>query len=239
MSIHKKIGLATIIALGLAACGGGGGGTPSTASTATAQFASANQTSNAAQGSKAAAYDENFTINLGGKAYKVAELEQGKVLTLADADSGESSRIYRQQYSIITSSMPKGGQDAPLLMTVNKIRGAFTQVLPTQGTYNYQGKAFSRTEEGALAYSVNFDKGTGSGKVSGFKEFRDITLQEAKLGPVLFNQEGLRGKGFAGKTDLGDDYRLALFGKNAEEIGGMVYHSTGEIGVAGKLIDKK
>ncbi|MDO1510959.1 MULTISPECIES: factor H binding protein domain-containing protein [unclassified Neisseria] len=203
---------------------------------------------------------QNYSVTINGHTHKgggkiVLDDFQKSNLSVVDSNNGGTIRAYRQNHSIIAGYLGQPSMTTPQLLTIGLIKGDFTETLPTQGTYTYQGTAFSGTETGKLDYSVNFDKRTGSGKVSGFKEISDIALKEGNIGNLMIDNKldgsGLQKvRGIVGKTEYSvvengnrvkreEDYRLVFFGPNAEEIGGKVFHSAGEIGIAGKVTGKK
>ncbi|VEJ20427.1 factor H binding protein domain-containing protein [Neisseria animaloris] len=203
---------------------------------------------------------QNYSVTINGHTHQgggkiVLDDFQKSNLSVIKSNNGGTIRAYRQNHSIIAGYLGQPSMTTPQLLTIGLIKGDLTEALPTQGTYTYQGKAFSGTETGKLDYSVNFDKRTGSGKVSGFKEISDIVLKEGSIGNVMIDNQldgsGLqKAQGIIGKTEYSvvengnrvkreEDYRLVFFGPNAEEIGGKVFHATGEIGIAGKVTGKK
>lgn len=254
--IHKKIVLATFIALGMAACGGGGGGSPSTGATSNVQMRSVQaepvlenvsaNPENAATGTKTSINVDTIKLSLGGKEHDLSKVQQAGVVDLT-----ETARAYRQAYSVVAGSFamqPTGGgdpevqsPDMKMPLHVGFIGGEATQTLPTSGKYAYNGAAFDQNEVGQLSYNVDFDKRVGSGQVSGMSVTGNIELKEAKIGHNAIHNDAdgsltlthsIQGKT---RSDLGEgDYHVSFFGPNAEEVAGMVYHQKGEIGVAGK-----
>ena len=87
-----------------------------------------------------------------------------------------------------------------------------------------------------MAYSVDFDSGKGSGKITGLDS--DIHLNEAEIKKMSYtNKETdrttINGHGIEGSSNRGS-YRLGFFGPDAEEIVGTVDDKkNGEIGFAG------
>lgn len=112
------------------------------------------------------------------------------------------------------------------------VKGNTTKNLPSAGQYAYSGIASDGSNQGALAYSVDFDTRTGSGKITGIGS--EISLNEADIQASSYTNEvdnsTISGYGISGTSNRGD-YRLGFFGPNAEEIVGTV--NNGEIGFAG------
>ena len=155
------------------------------------------------------------------------------------------AHIYRQNYSLIAGITPTGltlnGEseklDADDDDTNILIKGYTTQNLPTAGKFDYSGIASDGDKKGKLAYSVDFDSGKGSGKITGLDS--DIHLNEAEIKKMSYtNKETdgttIKGHGIEGSSNRGGSYRLGFFGPNAEEIVGTVDdRNNGEIGFAG------
>ncbi|MDO5068661.1 MAG: factor H binding family protein [Neisseria zoodegmatis] len=254
MSIHKKIGLATFIALGLAACGSGGSDGPSAAATPNADIRAAKAelaAVNAGEVGKTTFKVNDYTIKLGETTHKVADMQKGAVVDLQNGN--ENVRAYRQAYSIVAGKFDvkniTGGSAENSVetlkdpMTVGLINGEATQTLPTTGKYTYNGAAFSNSETGRLTYNVDFDKKVGSGAVTGLVQTGDIKLEEAAFKHNAWSNDldgtSVRAHGIAGKVSKGTesvgDYSLNFFGQNAEEVAGVVYHNqVGNIGIAGQ-----
>ena len=120
-------------------------------------------------------------------------------------------------------------------MVIDTVSGYATQILPTAGTYNYAGVAFTQNEQGKLNYSVNFDEKTGSGSISGITAAGNITLNKGNIEP--YNSTDLNGTQYTGlgitstatseKAGSGN-YHLGFFGPNAEEVAGVVEDSNGD-----------
>ena len=154
------------------------------------------------------------------------------------------AHIYRQNYSLIAGITPTGltlnGEseklDADDDDTNILIKGYTTQNLPTAGKFDYSGIASDGDKKGKLAYSVDFDSGKGSGKITGLDS--DIHLNEAEIKKMSYtNKETdgtiINGHGIEGSSNRGS-YRLGFFGPEAEEIVGTVDdRNNGEIGFAG------
>ncbi|UOO77448.1 factor H binding family protein [Neisseria sp. Dent CA1/247] len=251
MSIHKKIGLATFIALGLAACGSGGSDGPSAAATPNAaiQPAKIEQVANAGSAGKTVFKVNEYTIKLGETTHKVADMKKGEVVNWKDGNN--NVRAYRQAYSVVAGKFDlfpiadEGGKVADTIdmpMEVALINGEATQKLPTEGKYTYKGAAFGRNETGSLTYNVDFEKRVGSGTVTGLNETGTIELKEAgivhtaitnALDGTQVRAHGVRGETMSEKLGRGD-YNLHFFGNNAEEVAGKVMQKKGSIGIAGQ-----
>ena len=167
--------------------------------------------------------------------------------------SGGSIRAYRQQHSIIagylgaerTIGKDNDGKDIKIRepMRIGLVTGSPTQTLPETGKYTYSGQAFGDSGTGRLNYQVDFDARKGSGSITGIEETGNITLNEADIKNVVYDNplDGTRivGKGIEGSAQTekkgSGDYALTFFGADAEEIGGKVYHAGGEIGVGGAV----
>lgn len=167
--------------------------------------------------------------------------------------SGGSIRAYRQQHSIIagylgaerTIGKDNDGKDIKIRepMRIGLVTGSPTQTLPETGKYTYSGQAFGDSGTGRLNYQVDFNTRKGSGSITGIEETGNITLNEADIKNVVYDNplDGTRvvGKGIEGSAQTEKkgrgDYALTFFGAEAEEIGGKVYHAGGEIGVGGAV----
>ncbi|OSI36484.1 factor H binding protein domain-containing protein [Neisseria dumasiana] len=256
MSIHKKIALATLITLGMAACGGGGSGSPSTAATSHADIqgvkaALAAENTNKEEAKKTSQNLSDYTVTLAGVQHNVGKMAKNELVE--GVNGKEAFRAYRQAYSVVAGSFAlqptTGGDpddnspDMKMPMQVKLINGEATQTLPTAGKYTYNGAAFSNSETGRLTYNVDFDKKVGSGKITGINETGTIDLHETAFSNGAISNAADSSKvvvthAIEGKTHsekLGEgDYNLSFFGPKAEEIAGQVFHKKGEIGVIGK-----
>lgn len=164
-------------------------------------------------------------------------------------------RLYKQQYSVVIgdnlekhSSIKQG--TLPLTGNEYHIEDAQGQLtpfeqLPKAGKFTYNGSAFTANEAGKLTYTVDFDKGEGSGSISGLSRFGDINLHTGKLGKIGGgpNKNGgwVVGQATSAQNHKGY-YDVTFFGPKAEEIGGDVRfpfakadgkQDTLEIGIAG------
>ena len=157
-------------------------------------------------------------------------------------------KTYNQDYSVVvgkgkTVKTNSWGQDPEIESTfaIEKVAGYATpdKAVPTTGSAEYQGKAFSKEGSGDLNYTVNFDKRTGSGSITDIAETGRIDLAEGKLGKVSVGDKTVTGISAAASAKNGSKgtYRLGLFGKAAEEIAGSAKLPESEIGFGGKRGD--
>lgn len=192
----------------------------------------------------------NGHTHAGGKKIVLDDFAMSAFSNIPTANNG-SVRAYRQKHSIIAGYLgPKrviakddDGKEVTIQdpMKVGLIKGDITQTLPDSGKFTYSGQAFSDTSVGRLNYEVDFNSRKGSGSVTGIAETGAITLKEADIKNVVHHNalDGSRviGKGIDGVAETQKkgrgDYSLTFFGPNAEEIGGVVYHPGGEVGVGG------
>ena len=151
------------------------------------------------------------------------------------------SHIYRQNYSLIAGVKPTSysiqGPGVNRTETISDedyltIKGTPTKTLPAAGKATYSGAAFDGKNQGVLSYSVDFERRTGEGNITGLGE--KVVLNKGSITHVDHNNEidgsRLEGHGIKGSSNKGD-YELGFFGANAEEIVGTV--NDGEIGFAG------
>ncbi|WP_096777461.1 factor H binding protein domain-containing protein [Neisseria dumasiana] len=148
-------------------------------------------------------------------------------------------RLYKQHYSVLTGTfVKKKFNQASPEDTENEntfsfdngyaIQGDVTpfKMLPTEGVYTYNGKAFDEKAEGTLQYTIDFEKRVGSGSITGMKQFGDIKLNQASIKqiteehPVLKNGGEIEGTAVSEKLGKGE-YALGIFGPKAEEIVGV------------------
>lgn len=192
----------------------------------------------------------NGHTHAGGKKIELGDFAMSAFSNIPTADNGVV-RGYRQKHSIIAGYLgPKrviakdnDGKEVTMQdpMRVGLIKGNITEALPDSGKFTYSGEAFSDKSVGRLNYQVDFNSRKGSGSVTGIAETGAITLKEADIKNVVHDNalDGSRviGKGIEGEADTQKkgrgDYSLIFFGPNAEEIGGVVYHPGGEVGVGG------
>ena len=153
--------------------------------------------------------------------------------------------VYNQPYSVVLgqyTSWTKGiasyvissGMDSDITT-----KGLKTEInaIPSLGTANYSGKAFSSEaniglastsglyQEGLLSYDVNFKDRTGNGSITGLGD--TVKLQQGTIsgtGISAIAQQGFRD----------GSYSLDFFGKKAEEIAGkVVFDGKDTIGFGG------
>ena len=141
--------------------------------------------------------------------------------------------VYNQPYSVVLgqyTSWTKGVGSYVFSSGVDSsitTKGLKTEInaIPSLGTANYSGKAFSSEaniglastsglyQEGLLSYDVNFKDRTGNGSITGLGD--TVELQQGSIsgtGISAIAQQGHRN----------GSYLLDLFGKKAEEIAGKV-----------------
>lgn len=141
------------------------------------------------------------------------------------------AHIYRQNYSLVAGLSereriekdPTGiernldvDDDVDLV-----VKGSATKILPAAGKFSYAGIASDGEKQGALSYTVDFEKKNGKGEITGIGK-TDITLSEAPIKEFShtnkFDNTVIKGHGIEGSN-----YKLGFFGPNAEEIVGAVY----------------
>ena len=153
------------------------------------------------------------------------------------------AHIYRQNYSLIAGLSERekiekdpSGIERNLGVDDNSVdlvvKGSATKILPAVGKFAYSGIATKGEKQGALSYTVDFEKKNGHGEITGIGK-NDITLSEAPITKFShtneFDNTEINGYGIKGSN-----YKLGFFGPNAEEIVGAVNDSqNGEIGFAG------
>ena len=152
------------------------------------------------------------------------------------------AHIYRQNYSLIAGLSeleriekdPSGiernlGVDDDSVDFV--VKGSATKILPAAGKFSYAGIATDGEKQGALSYTVDFEKKNGKGEITGIGK-TNITLSEAPIKEFShtneFDNTVIKGQGIEGSN-----YKLGFFGPNAEEIVGAVTEGTNSIGFAG------
>ena len=166
--------------------------------------------------------------------------------------------LYQQPYSIVLSMPRTGGQVGNLRQIekddfeVTYMDGQPTKTLPSAGSFNYKGVAFTEKEQGNLNYTINFDTKKGAGFISGINQTGNITLHESDIVKV---QDGVAFKNnsaftYGEKKDVYGvlngaattekqgvaSYELGIFGPNADEVAGAVFqeHDEGTVGFGGK-----
>ena len=172
----------------------------------------------------------------------------GKTTTWQTTTVSSVQKAYNQDYSVVVgngtvteTNDSYNGTQTDTTFAVSKVAGYATpdKAVPTTGSAEYQGKAFSKEGSGDLNYTVNFDKRTGSGRITDIAETGRIDLAEGKLGKVGIGGKTVTGVSAAASAENGSKgtYRLGLFGKAAEEIAGSAKLPESEIGFGGKRGD--
>ena len=206
----------------------------------------------------------NYQVTVGGKTYTSGNIDlktlgngiqRINATETASANVGGTTytatrhsvvHLYQQPYSVVAGLEVKGGQisngdpiDASDL-DIDTVKGYATKTLPSAGTYNYAGKAFSRDSSGQFNYAVNFDTRKGSGSITGITEAGKITLNEGTISNLSHtNPDNTTISGFgiqstATSANLGNgEYKLGFFGPNAEEVAGTVSNAFGDVGFGG------
>lgn len=162
------------------------------------------------------------------------------------------AHIYRQNYSLIAglSELERIEKDPSGIkrnLDVDDdsvdlvVKGSATKILPAAGKFNYTGIATDGEKQGALSYTVDFEKKNGKGEITGIGK-TDITLNEGSITEFShtneFDNTVIKGHGISSTTIRKDGttagkYELGFFGPNAEEIVGAVTEGTDSIGFAG------
>jgi len=157
----------------------------------------------------------------------------------------EHEVVYNQPYSVVLGSYTSWTKgvgsyifDSGMTSDI-AIKGLKTEVnaIPSLGTANYSGKAFSSEKnpifsstsglytEGLLSYDVNFKDRTGNGSITGLGD--TVELQQGSIsgtGISAIAQQGYRN----------GNYLLDFYGKKAEEIAGkVVFDGKDTIGFGG------
>lgn len=196
-------------------------------------------------------HDSKVVITLGGKTYQTNELgkvdiseylpNEVKALDyaykaeryngLTDDHISESGKayLYKNQYSVVLGRNIEKIGERPVSdqrhFEIAAVRGEPTAQLPTAGVYSYAGQAFHKDKTGRLQYKVDFDNRTGEGNITGLSDTGEITLTKSEINKryhqVFANNADITG--VATSTQKGNgDYYLRFFGKDADEIAGMV-----------------
>ena len=154
------------------------------------------------------------------------------------ATQRQNIRAYLQNYSIVAGYQETGiSSNIPGVpnsteiddMSISMVKGQATTLsaLPTAGTYNYSGAAFTQNETGGkLSYDVNFDTRTGRGIITGIAEAGTIKLDEGNIRPMshtntdsdnsTISGAGIQSTATSERAGSGI-YKLGFFGPNAEE----------------------
>ena len=213
----------------------------------------------------------SYSVNVNGKSYNngnidLATLGNGfkriNATETATAKFGGDTysatrnstiHLYQQPYSVVAAIQNTGGKvTGPGVnenldrqdFDVNYVQGELTKTLPSTGSFNYKGVAFTETEQGNLDYTINFDTKKGAGSISGINEAGLINLHESDITNVS-HQNSLDGSSLSGfgvangvatseKAGNGT-YKLGIFGPNADEIAGSVLRDNDAlVGFGGK-----
>ena len=167
--------------------------------------------------------------------------------------------LYQQPYSVVASMQTMDGQVGNLgkiekgEFEVSLFDGQPTKTLPSTGSFNYKGVAFTEKEQGNLDYTINFDSKKGAGSISGISQTGNITLHESDIvkgGSAFRNTYSVNNKdvydnnknvygvlnGAATSEKQGKaNYELAIFGPNADEVVGSVFQGSKDVaGFGGK-----
>lgn len=149
--------------------------------------------------------------------------------------------IYKQAYSAIVGAQRQNALENGQLISkdgfyIRLVQGNDVQNLPTNGEFRYQGKAITHGDErGRLDYRINYGTRQGSGTITGLSQFGNIALQQGGI----TGQNGRYEIGGAAQSDRqgAGNYRLGIFGPNAEEIAGKAGFNNlpnREVGFAGR-----
>lgn len=207
----------------------------------------------------------NYQITVGGKTYTSGNIDlktlgngiqRINATETASANVGGTTytatrhsvvHLYQQPYSVVAGLEVRGGQISngdkigASDLDIDTVKGYTTKTLPSAGTYNYAGKAFSQKEAGQFNYAVNFDTRKGSGSITGIEEAGKITLNEGTISNLSHtNPDNTTISGFgiqstATSEKMGNgEYKLGFFGPNAEEVAGTVnQNNNGLVGFGG------
>ena len=208
---------------------------------------------------------DSYQINVAGKTYTSGSIDLnnlGNGLQRLDVIETASAKVqgqdysatrnsklhlYQQPYSVVAGLEVKGGQISngdrigASDLDIDTVKGYATKTLPSAGTYNYAGKAFSQDSSGQFNYAVNFDTRKGSGSITGITEAGKITLQEGTISNLSHTNPdnttisgfGIQSTATSEKKGNGE-YKLGFFGPNAEEVAGTVnQNNNGLVGFGG------
>ena len=182
---------------------------------------------------------ETATANIGGRTYS--------------ANRNSTIHLYQQPYSVVAAIQNTGGKVTGNGLNenldrqdfdVNYVQGELTKTLPSTGSFNYKGVAFTETEQGNLDYTINFDTKKGAGSISGINEAGLINLHESNITDVSHTNSldgsSLSGFGVANGIATSEKagngtYKLGIFGPNVDEIAGSVLQDDNAlVGFGGK-----
>ena len=207
----------------------------------------------------------NYQVTVGGKTYTSGNIDlktlgngiqRINATETASANVGGTTytatrhsvvHLYQQPYSVVAGLEVKGGQISngdgigASDLDIDTVKGYATKTLPSAGTYNYVGRAFSQKSSGQFNYAVNFDTRKGSGSITGITEAGKITLQEGTISNLSHTNPdnttisgfGIQSTATSEKKGNGE-YKLGFFGPNAEEVAGTVnQNNNGLVGFGG------
>lgn len=185
--------------------------------------------------------------------YNVSQLDQKQYRY----EKTENVRAYNQNYSTVVGFDTTGietemiGYDtdksekkpySDKLMDSYAVTGVSIEqaALPATGSYTYTGKAFTATDnDGVLNYTINFDKKSGSGSITGIDKTGEITLKEGRIGTYTHGTKtstaGIGETQATTANGTAGTYTLGIFGANAEEVAGTVnFKGLEHVGFGGK-----
>ena len=200
------------------------------------------------------------TLGNGFKRVDVTETASAKINGQThNVTQNSKLHLYQQPYSVVASMQTMDGQVGNLgkiekgEFEVSLFDGQPTKTLPSTGSFNYKGVAFTEKEQGNLDYTINFDSKKGAGSISGINQTGNITLHESDIvkgGSAFRNTYSVNNKdvydnnknvygvlnGAATSEKQGNaNYELAIFGPNADEVVGSVFQGSKDVaGFGGK-----
>ena len=174
--------------------------------------------------------DDNYTFDgnsyWGDEAVDLSGYQNGLTTVNANTSNGSGKiKIYQQPYSVVIGN-GIGTFEIDAYIGLKTESGA----IPSSGKAHYSGAAFSKDQNGALSYLVNFDNRTGQGRISGIDNAGEIRLHNGTISGTGISANAT--SDYAGNGH----YELGFFGPKAEEIAGKVEglnSGVGEIGFGG------
>ena len=166
----------------------------------------------------------SYSVNVNGKSYNNGNIDLatlGNGFKRIDATETATARydgrtysanrnstihLYQQPYSVVAAIQNTGGKVTGNGVyqnlgrkdfDVNYVQGELTKTLPSTGSFNYKGVAFTETEQGNLDYTINFDTKKGAGSINGINEAGLINLHESDITNVS-HQNSLDGSSLSG-----------------------------------------
>ncbi|AJE09111.2 factor H binding protein domain-containing protein [Mannheimia haemolytica] len=225
MSI-KKLTLATLILVGLTACGSSGSGSSSNNAKSKPQV-ELKKTEEDKKAEEAKKIAE--AKGIGNKEYKdgLNELEEKNETGKNGEEIRTHGYLYNSHYSVVTAKMKQTLQENGRQMEPTvEVKGLKTENLPTEGKATYKGEAFdshgnnsNSVVGGELIYNVDFSSRTGSGLV------KNVQGGSIKLAQGEIKNDSIMASAHQKHNDqaVGNgSYNIQFFGPNAEEIGGKV-----------------